>query len=115
MVKNNHGVTLMEVLVVVAIVGITAMLAPQIITSITKLFVLNRAKLELQREARAAMYVITRELRQAQSNTIIIDQTTNQPYYSRIRFTKSQGTAVTIAQSGSAILLTEGVTVSTMT
>jgi len=98
----------------IAIIGIIAMAAPQIITQTTKVFILGRVKLQLQSEARAAMYLITRELRQAQSNTIVIDQTNGQPYYSRIRFTKSQGANVTLAQSGSSLLLTEGNTNTTL-
>jgi len=95
-------------LIAIAIVGIVAMAAPQVITQTTKVFILGRAKLQLQAEARAAMYLLTRELRQAQSTTIVIDQANNQPYYSRIQFTKIQGTNVTIAQSGSSLLLTIG-------
>src|SRR5882762_3774069 len=103
MVTKRGGLTLIELVFTVAIIGVVAMIAPQVITQTTKVFVLGRAKLELQREARAAMYLITRELRQAQSNTIIIDQVNGQPYYSRIRFTKIQNTSVTIIQSGSSL------------
>ena len=72
------------------------------------MFILGRTKIQLQEEARAAIYVITRELRQAQSSSLIIDTPANQPYYSRLRFTKVQGANVTITQNGSSLTLTEG-------
>ena len=78
MVKRNGGMTLLEAMFTVAILAIVAMSAPQVVTQVTKVFVLGRAKLQLQGEARSAMYLVTRELRQAESNTIIIDQTANQ-------------------------------------
>jgi prepilin-type N-terminal cleavage/methylation domain-containing protein len=112
--KNNKGWTLVELTITAAVIGIVAMLAPQIISQSTKVFVLGRTKLELQREARAAMYLITRELRQAQSNTIVIDQINGQPYYSRISFTKIQNANVTIAQSGSSLQLTIGNDITTL-
>lgn len=115
MVKNNRGWTLTELLIVLAILGVVVMIAPTAFTQGTKLFILGRAKLELQREARAALYVMTRELRQAQSNSVVIDQATGQPYYSRIQFTKQQGTNVKVEQSGGSLILTEGIDVSTMT
>jgi hypothetical protein len=108
MVINNKGWTIAEMAMVAAVIGIVAMIGPQLINQTTKVFVLSKAKLELQREARAAMYLITRELRQAQSNTITIDQLNGQPYYSRIRFTKIQNVNVSIAQKNNAILLTIG-------
>jgi len=114
MVKNNKGWTLVELMIVVAIVGVLAMVGPSILTQTTRFFLLGSTKLELQREARAAIYVITRELRQAQSNTIVIDSTGTQPYYSRIRFTNEAGNNITVAQSGSSILLTEGNTNTTL-
>jgi len=114
MVRKNGGLTLMEMVITVAIIGIIAMAAPQVITQATKVFVLGRTKLQLQSEARAAMYVITRELRQAQSNRIVIDQINGQPYYSRISFPKSTGVSVTIAQTGSSLILTEGATTNTL-
>ena len=104
----------MEVLMAVAITGIVALLTPQIITHTVKIYVLSRAKLELQREARSAMYLVTREIRQAQSGSILIDQMVGQPYYSRIRFSLIQGTSITIAQSGTSLILTRGNTSTTL-
>jgi hypothetical protein len=106
--------TLMEAMFTMAILGIVAMLAPQTVNQMTKVFVLGRAKLQLQGEARGAMYLMTRELRQAQSNSIIIDQANGQPYYSRIQFTKIQGSTVTIYQTGSTLQMTIGTELSTL-
>ena len=105
----------MELLMVVAIIGALAMIGPPIYTQTMKFFILGNTKLSLQREARAAMYIMTRELRQAQSSTIVIDQVASQPYYSRISFTTSNGTVETISQNGTLLMLTEGGTTSTLT
>ena len=63
------------------------------------------------------MYLLTRELRQAQSNTITISQATGQPYYSQISFQKfgSAQTALTYSQSGSNLTLSNGINTSTLT
>jgi len=102
-------------LITVAIIGIVAMIAPQVINQTTKVFILGKAKLELQREARSTMYLLTREIRQAQANSVIIDQANSQPYYSRIQFTKSQNTKVTIAQNGTQLVMTVGNNITTLT
>ncbi len=101
---KEGGYTLTEVLVVVAILGVIALIATPVMINAIRYFVLSRVKLELQREARAAMYVITRDVRQAQANTIIIDNAAGQPSYSRITFTKIQGTTMTFYQSGTNLI-----------
>lgn len=110
--SNERGWTLTELLIVVAIIGVTAMLAPQVINQTTKIFVLSRAKLEIQGEARATMNIITRQLRQAQSGQITIDQAAGQPYYSRIQFLTVQGSSVTICQNNNNLQFTMGTNVS---
>ena len=104
----------MELMIVLAVMGVLASITPHILTASGQVFILGKAKIELQEEARAAIYVITRELRQAQSNTVVIDRAGTQPYYSRLQFTKIQGVQVTVQQSGSSILLTEGTHVTTL-
>jgi type II secretory pathway pseudopilin PulG len=108
MVRKKDGWTLTELAIVTAVVGLIVMIGPQILKTATNFFILERARLELQREARAAMYAMTREMRQAQSATIVIDQAAGQPYFSRLNFTKTPGVAVTISQSGSSLNFTEG-------
>lgn len=108
--KHQRGVTLVEMLLVTAIIGSIVMVGPKIVTNVTKIFILNKAKLELQEQARAIMYVITREIRQAQSSTIrITRQTNSQPFYSYITFRKTGSTTdLTFYQSGSNLIMLTG-------
>jgi len=109
MVKNNQqGWTIVELCIVVAILGLVVMIAPTILNETTKVFILGKTKLDLQQQARAAMYIMTRELRQAQSSSITIDNAAGQPFYSRISFTKPSGQTITYAQKGNSILFTMG-------
>jgi prepilin-type N-terminal cleavage/methylation domain-containing protein len=107
--RNQSGVTLVEVMMVVVIVGIICMLAPMILKHSNQFFLLHRTKLELQREARSSISLITRNLRQAQSGTLSLDRlNTTQPYYSRLRFTHVDGSAVTFYQNGKTLYGTIG-------
>jgi hypothetical protein len=88
----------------VAIVAILASVSAQIIIQINRYFILSNARTEIQRDARAIMYSITRELRQAQSNTIVIDRASaSQPFYSRITFTTIQGKNRIFQQNGNKL------------
>jgi prepilin-type N-terminal cleavage/methylation domain-containing protein len=99
------GFTLIEVMVTVAIVGILASLSAMLMVNVNRYFILSKAHLELQEEARGIMYVITRNLRQAQNVTITIDQATNsQSYYSRITFTEENGTTMSFFQNGNLLV-----------
>ena len=93
---------------VVAIIGIVAAVAPALLIQASRLFVMSRARVDLQSEARSVMYVVTRELRQAQNASIVIDQVSGQPYYSRVAFTKQQGTGMSFYQSGNKLFVKTG-------
>lgn len=99
--KSRAGYTMPEVLVTVAILGILSGMGASMLLQINRYFIMSRTRLELQREARAIMYVVTRSLRQAQASTITIDrQSATQPFFSKITFTKEQGTTMTFQQNG---------------
>lgn len=74
-------------MIVVAILGLLVMIAPQLYIQVRRFFFLSNARVELQREARTDMELITRRLRQAKASTLVCDQASGQPYYSRIAFT----------------------------
>ena len=90
---NRRGVTLIELMITVGIISVVFSIAAPILTQVNRTFIMNRTRVELQQEARSVMYVITRNLRQAQAATITIDRANaNQPFYSRITFTKEAAT-----------------------
>jgi len=97
--RRRAGYTLMEAMLVVTILGIIASVSAGMLIGVNRYFLLTRTKVDIQRQGRSILYVITRELRQAQSNSIVIDRaSTSQPFYSRITFNKvipSTGTAQT--------------------
>ncbi|MCX5787900.1 MAG: prepilin-type N-terminal cleavage/methylation domain-containing protein [Elusimicrobia bacterium] len=109
------GYSLTEVMMVVAIIGIVAAVGPALLIQANRLFVMSRVRIDLQGEARSVMYVLTRELRQAQNASIVIDQASGQPYYSRISFTKQQGTAMVFYQSGNKLIAKTGAKTQTLT
>jgi prepilin-type N-terminal cleavage/methylation domain-containing protein len=102
-VKKQHGFTLMEALMVAAIIGFVVLIGPKTMVALVKFYQLHFAKIEIQRDARAALDLINRFLRQAKSTSVIIDQATNQPPYSRISFQTIDGENMMYYQQGNTL------------
>jgi prepilin-type N-terminal cleavage/methylation domain-containing protein len=97
---SRRGVTLVELMVVTAIIGIIMAIVPKMYLQTRRFFFLSNSRLELQRDSRMIMSQITRELRQADSDTIVIDRYGAQPNYSKIAFTDVNNRTVVCYQSG---------------
>ncbi len=106
--RARAGFTLVEVMLVIAIIGIVSSLGAVMFIQVNRYFILSKAKIALQQEARSVMYVMAKELRQAQSSTIAITQASGQPYYSEITFTEQEGNTVTFLQNGKSLEMING-------
>ncbi|MFH1823859.1 MAG: prepilin-type N-terminal cleavage/methylation domain-containing protein [Candidatus Firestonebacteria bacterium] len=106
MLKKQTGYTLTEVMVVVAILGIIVGGASIILTNFTRYWRLNLARTEIQRDARRIMSLMDRTIRQGQQSTIVIDQLTVEPPWSRITFTTISGNSISYYQKNGKIYQT---------
>jgi Tfp pilus assembly protein PilW len=101
--KKRAGYTLVEAMIVCAIIGMVVVAAPTLFTQVYKFYQLHNAKVEIQRDARAALDIINRFLRQAKSYTVVVDQISGQPPFSRISFTTIEGQNMIFYQSGNTL------------
>ena len=102
---NRLGFTLVEAMITAAILGVLAMVGPSVLTQVNRFFIQSSGRSDMEKESRAVMYVINRNLHEGQSNTIIIDRYgANQPFSSRITFTKIQGTTMSFYQNGKNLI-----------
>jgi hypothetical protein len=95
-------------LMAVAIIGVLASVGARVMLQVNRYFIMTNTRTDLQREARDLMSIINRNLRQAQSASITIDTVPGQPFYSRLTFTKVQGTTMTFQLNGTTLTQTVG-------
>lgn len=107
--RRNGGFTLAEMMVTVAILGIVFALAPKVMIDTYKFFRLTIARSEIQRDARSALDLINRRMRQAKASTIVVDRlSTSQPPYSRVSFTTISGSTLSFYQDGKTLYMNDG-------
>ncbi len=86
--KIKRGYTLMEMMLVVAILGVLILAAPRTFIKTYQFVQLLTARVEIQKNARGALANINRDLRQAVGSSIVVDELAGQPPHSRITFSK---------------------------
>lgn len=94
-------------MIVTAIMGVVAFIAPKLYIQIQRFFFMSSAHIELQRDARTSMSILSRRIRQARSETIVVDRASSQPYYSRLSFTDIHGNNVKFYQQGKLLQMVD--------
>jgi prepilin-type N-terminal cleavage/methylation domain-containing protein len=102
--KSRLGYTLTEMMMVVAIVGILATVAPTMLIQMQNFFMMTSARYEIQRDARTTLDTVNRYMRQAVATTVVMDTPAGQGPFSRIRFRHVDGRYMEFRQQGSKLI-----------
>jgi hypothetical protein len=102
-------------MIVVAIIGIIFSLGPNLYIQVRRFFFLSNARVELQRDARGILELMTRRIRQAQSATMVMDQAPGEPPYSRISFTDQDSKYTVYYQNGKNLMMVVNNSTTTLT
>lgn len=106
--RNRAGYTLIEAMLVVAIIGVIAAVGPRLFTGMYQFFNQSIARTDIQRDIRVALDQMNRTIRQASAATVTVSQDTGQPPYSKVSFTTVSGSATTYKQSGRKLIQVVG-------
>jgi len=99
-VKKKKGYTLVEVMLVLAVMGIVLAGTLGLLINFTRFWRVNQAKLDIQRDARRTLSLMNKSLRQAVAGSILIDQIDGMPPWSRVTFNGLDGVSVSYYQDG---------------
>lgn len=86
--RTRAAYTLMEMMLVVAILGVLILAAPRTFIKAYQFVQLLTARVEIQKNARGALANINRDLRQALATSVTVSSIPGQPYHSCILFGK---------------------------
>ncbi|HNW44971.1 MAG TPA: prepilin-type N-terminal cleavage/methylation domain-containing protein [Elusimicrobiales bacterium] len=97
---SRRGVTLMEMMIVAGIITTLFAISAPLLLQANRQFIMIRTKLALQQEARGTMYILTRSLRQAKADSIVISRAdASQPFYSKITYTTEQSSTTLLSNT----------------
>jgi len=106
--KNISGLTLVEVMVVVIILGLIMTGVNYFLSSGLKFLRINQAKMEIQRDARRNLNLINKKLREAKKSTVVVDRyDTSQPPWSQIQFTTIESEQYKFYQKGTKLYMSD--------
>lgn len=106
---KTKGWTLVELIIIVAMFSILSLSVSSLFLQIWRFFRITHVQKELQEEARAIMELIMRDLRNTQSDTIVISRYDNQqPPYSKIDFYTIDGSSVSYYQVNRTLYMRVG-------
>ncbi|MBK8575513.1 MAG: prepilin-type N-terminal cleavage/methylation domain-containing protein [Elusimicrobia bacterium] len=106
MVKRRPGYTLVELMVVSAVLALLFSLGSTLLMRINTFLRLSVGKIETQRDVRNLLTMITSEIRLARSSQVALSCNDNaQPPYSKITFQKYQGDTISFWQSGRSLVM----------
>lgn len=108
MVKKNSGYTLVELLVVSAIVAFILSLGSTLFIKMDTFFRISIAKIETQRDVRNLMTLISQDIRQAKASQITLSKNdASQPPYSKITFKNTAGDTIVYWQDGRTLCMSK--------
>lgn len=108
MVKKNSGYTLVELLVVSAIVAFILSLGSTLFIRMDTFFRISIAKIETQRDARNLIHLLSQDIRQARTSLITLSRkNASQPPYSKITFQNTAGDTVAFWQEGRLLMMSK--------
>lgn len=114
---NKKGYSLVEIMIVVAIIGLIASIAPVFFSKVYEFLTVSETQMTIQRDSRTALDIINRNLRQATISSIIVDRkSSDQPPYSRISFSKVNDVVeISYYQEGSKLMMKTDSRIKTLT
>jgi prepilin-type N-terminal cleavage/methylation domain-containing protein len=102
--RRRLGYTITEMMIATAIVATVSSIGATLMIRLQNFYLTTTARNDIQRDARGALDIINRQLRQAVSTSIQIDSPANQGYYSRISFNSVDGRAMKFYQNGNQLI-----------
>ncbi|PIZ12632.1 MAG: hypothetical protein COY53_09070 [Elusimicrobia bacterium CG_4_10_14_0_8_um_filter_37_32] len=106
MYKKIFGMTLIELMVAMTIMGIIGLGMVQLLSSITRFQTMTVAQIGVQRDARMALEIIKRQIRETKQTSVIIDrENSSQPFCSRIYFKDANDNEIYFYQVGKKIYM----------
>lgn len=105
-VRSQRGVTLVEMMITVALSTIVVGGMSILMNSYTRSANLTKARIDSQASVRIYLDLMIKMIRQADASSVVIDQVTGQPPWSRITFTKVDGSTIVYYQSGTILYQT---------